>query len=251
MRSTMLSTNHLELLRIAAIAAQNGAMVSRDMSQLKTQADPSALRRARRTGAVFLFAWLAAAGYLCYYLALAWPYMMSPAHIGLMLVCPGILFQAVNHFFLWQRRELLRGRLHYGVRGIAIVGGIFFASFLVAPLESLSMARFERGLAPFLGQIKSQLTAPCPPQAKYVSDATMRAYFVQVGAPIRRVALHHDAKRFVLAVQGRSIDIDGSTIYYDSNTTKWTKYHNDNRIAADVLEALHKGFEQCQFSLPE
>ncbi len=214
-------------------------------------ADPAALRRARRVAAAFLLIWLAAAIYLGIRLAFAWPYMMSLAHLGLVLVCPGILFQAVNLFVLWRRRQILRGPLRLLVRVLAIVGGLFSAGFLVAPLEAQSMARFERGLAPFLAQVKSQLAAPCPPQQSYVANVTMRTYFAQVDSPIRRVALHHDAKRFVLAAQGRSIDIDGITIYYDSVSAKWIKYHNDDRVAADVLEALHKGLEQCQLNLPE
>ena len=226
-------------------------MATQPLSESNPQADRAVLPRARRKGVIFLTIWLALAAYFCYHLVFAWPYMMSLAHLGLVLVCPGILFQVANHFFLWRRRQILRGPLHYALRAFAIVGGLFVAGFLVAPLEAQSMARFERGMAPFLTQIKPQLAAPCPPQAKYVADATMRTYFTQVQAPIRRVVLHHDTKRFVLAAQGRSIDIDGSTMYYDSNTAKWTKYHNDNRVAADVLEALHKGMEKCQFDLPE
>jgi len=57
--------------------------------------------------------------------------------------------------------------------------------------------------------------------------------------------LHHDSTRFVLAFQGGSADIDGSTIYYDSGTGAWRKFHNDSSDARQVYAGLTAGLAEC------
>ena len=53
-------------------------------------------------------------------------------------------------------------------------------------------------------------------------------------------------KRFVLAFQGGSIDIDGSTIYYDSGAGAWRKFHNDSSDDRQAYAALTAGLAECE-----
>jgi len=61
-----------------------------------------------------------------------------------------------------------------------------------------------------------------------------------------RGRLHHDARRFVLRYHGGSIDIDGSTVYYDSQVGQWRLFHNDDKEAEAQLERLTEGLKECK-----
>ena len=57
--------------------------------------------------------------------------------------------------------------------------------------------------------------------------------------------LKYDNKRFVLAFGGGSMDIDGSTIYYDSGAQAWRKFHNDDATASTLYVRLGEGLAEC------
>ena len=41
------------------------------------------------------------------------------------------------------------------------------------------------------------------------------------------------------------MDIDGSTIYYDSGAREWRKFHNDDAGASGVYAGLTQGLAEC------
>jgi hypothetical protein len=49
----------------------------------------------------------------------------------------------------------------------------------------------------------------------------------------------------LLAFQGGSADIDGSTIYHDSGAGAWRKFHNDDSDARQVYAGLTAGLAEC------
>jgi len=94
---------------------------------------------------------------------------------------------------------------------------------------------------PIVTQVAANLPDPHRAAERYFQAPVVKAYNLQTGGNRQPVKLHHDTKRFVLAFQGGSADIDGSTIYYDSGAGAWRKFHNDNSDARQVYTGLTAG----------
>ena len=45
---------------------------------------------------------------------------------------------------------------------------------------------------------------------------------------------------------GGSIDMDGSTLYYDSEAREWRRYHNNNEEARAIHQKLIAGLADCK-----
>lgn len=195
-------------------------------------------------GIVWLLLWSGLALWAAYGLATTWPYELHPLLPVLALALPGVLFRAAD-LFLMQRRRRLAGWRRAGARLAALPAGVALAFLLFAVLEPLSMARFERALAPWVAQVHA--AASCPADGRFAPDATLNAYLENSGA-LRDGTLHRDTGRFVLELKGRSIDIDGATLFYDSATRQWQRFHNDNRARADAFAERVNGLTACRFT---
>ncbi len=116
---------------------------------------------------------------------------------------------------------------------------------LFSAVEPMSMARFEREIATLVAQVQASTPVTCPADGRYPVDAALNAYLEQSGG-LRKGALHQGSGRFIIELAGRSIDIDGSTLYYDSATRKWNRFHNDNRERAEAFQTLVKPLAPCR-----
>ena len=208
----------------------------------------ASLVRSRRWALAWLLAWSGLTVWAAHGLATAWPYELHPLLLLLALALPGVLFRATDLLWMhrWGRR--LAGWRRAAARLAAVPPGVALAFLLFSQLDTLSMGRFEREMALWVGQLQVTVPLACPADGRLAADAALNAYLDRSGA-IRRVTLHQGAGRFVLELMGRSIDIDGSTLYYDSATGKWQRFHNDNRERADALAVSVQSLEACRFTL--
>jgi hypothetical protein len=58
--------------------------------------------------------------------------------------------------------------------------------------------------------------------------------------------LAYDRTRFVLSFGAGSIDIDGSTIFYDSTVGHWKLFHNDDTGDSGALDQRIEGLAACK-----
>jgi hypothetical protein len=156
---------------------------------------------------------------------------------------PGILFQSASFAYTKiSGRPLVRRAL---TRVITIPLGLMLAGLLHSGGSVLAMDGFERAYAPFVAQLGSSLPEACGAGAKYFAIPAVAEFNQRTGSrPTGR--LHHDDKRFVLSFGGGSIDIDGSTLYYDSESKRWRRYHNDIEEARAAHEKLVAGLTECR-----
>ena len=201
-----------------------------------------------RISVAWLLAWAGLALWAAQGLATRWPYELHPLFVVLVIAMPGIVFRTADLLFMRWRRRRLAGWQRTGGRLAALPVGVFLAVMLFSAVEPMSMARFEREIAPLVAQIQAGAPVNCPADARYPVDAALNAYLEQ-SAGLRKGTLHQGSGRFVIELAGRSIDIDGSTLYYDSATRKWTRFHNDNRERAVAFETLVKLLAPCRFTL--
>ncbi len=209
---------------------------------------PKSLAWPQRRSAACLLAWASLALWAMHLLATRWPYELHPLLLVLIIALPGIVFRAGDLLFMRQRQRRLAGWWRTGARLAALPVGIALALPLFSVLDSMSMARFEREIAAWVSQVPARPPELCPADGGVPIDAALNAYLEQSDA-LRKATLHHGDRRFVIEFAGRSIDIDGSTLYYDSATRQWQRFHNDQREQSDKFAALIEPLAHCRFTL--
>lgn len=205
--------------------------------------------RQKITSATWCLFWLLGSGWICYSLAVAWPHVHLPPQLMLLFTLPGLLFRSVDLAWMHSTGRSLSRGWRWIARLLAIPGGLLLSALVWTPLDEISMARFERALAPLIHQIEANGAAPCQPAARYVIGTELADYLVDSNAPGSPLRLSTLGRRFVLVADGRSIDIDGSTIFYDSSVGAWRKFHNDSSDSVQALNALIKDMKQCRIPL--
>ena len=196
---------------------------------------------------VLLPVWIAAAAWASYTLATSWPYVGSFLEILLLVAVVGILLCAFNVFL--SKRPPLAGWKRLVSRVVLVIVGFFAAGSLWGVFDGISMGRFERAIGPLVTQVEAKAKSPCPPAATYTLDAGLTAYLADTGRSRTPVELHHDGKRFVLALMAYSMDMDGSKLLYDSRTRAWRKVHNNMLDHTGELKDLRKDLQDCRFEL--
>ena len=208
------------------------------------ETQPQGAAKPRPTVTILLLAIYAALTVWLFYLeSISWPHEGSWAFFGYIFLGPGIVFQSFNLAYTVRTgRRLARRAL---TRVVTIPLGLLLAGQLSSGADAISMDGFERSYAPFVAQLGASLAEPCGGAAKYFTIPAVAAYNEQTsGRPTAN--LSYDSKRFVLAFAGGSIDIDGSTVYYDSAAKQWRRFHNDNQSGRDALDTLTAGLATCR-----
>lgn len=217
---------------------------------MRTRNDAAAEVRPRVSAAVVAGLWLVSWSVLtvavCVELATAWPYVLLPVQLLLLLSVPGVLYRAAELSLMWRSgRPLTRGARWLGRFG-ALLSGIAIGMGLGEAMDERSMARFEQVMAPLIARLEASPDSTCPPAAAAAPDPELAAYIDASGGIGKRAELHRAGSRFVLSFRGRSIDIDGSTIFYDSVTRRWRKVHNDELARTQESEKLTQGLSACR-----
>jgi hypothetical protein len=182
-----------------------------------------------------------------YQLAGAWPHAGNWRQLFLVLLCPAIasnVLKLIGPTVRSRARRILEGLL-------SIVIGVPVALSLTQFSSSLSLNTFRDNYAPFIGVLRANLPAPCAPAAAVLATPGIAEYnraTYSTRGP--QVTLYYDAQRFVASLPGGSIDIDGSTIYYDSRGDEWMRFHNDDRKGRERFNALTENLEHCQLRSP-
>lgn len=207
------------------------------------------LKTHRSSGAIWLVLWLVVAAWACQALATAWPYVQLLPQWLLVFALPGILFRILDLGWMQALQQRLTGWRRWSARAATIVAGVAAAGGLWSAMDGISMGRFENAVSPLVAQVHAGAAAPCPPSAQYTPDPALAAYLAESGAPRAPMNLHHGRQRFVLVLPGGSMDIDGSSLFYDSRQRQWRKVHNDTLDRSGELRALLKDLAICQIPL--
>ena len=203
----------------------------------------------RIVSALWLLFWILVSAWACQTLAHAWPYVHLHPQVALLFALPGILFQSANLLHMqWRGQALMRWR-RAGARVVAIVCGFILAGHLWEVLDGTSMGRFERALAPWVARMHAEKFALCPPETDYAVGPALLAYLEESNAVRAPAELHFGPARFVLVLGGRSMDIDGSSLFYDSATRRWKKVHNDQLQQTAELQNLTRDLTVCKIPL--
>jgi len=216
-------------------------------TQVTTPAGPP--KRPFVLSAIWLGVWVVLAAWAALALGTAWPYVQLMPQWLLLVALPGLAFRAFDVVTMRMLRRRVRGWRRLVARLGAIVVGVPAAAASWEGLDAISMARFERAMTPLVARLQSDRGAICLPTAPVAVDLELAAYLEDANAPRAPAELHFDKQRFVLTLPGRSMDIDGSSMFYDSRGRQWRKVHNDALSSTGELTALTAGLSVCRFTL--
>lgn len=194
--------------------------------------------------------WVGSALWASHALATAWPYVGLMPQWLLLVAMPGVLFRGFDLIVMHVAKRRVSGWRRFLARVAALGFGLPAAGAGWDALDAISMHRFERAMAPLVADLHSMHPSVCPAESGPTLAPEVIAYLDEASAVRANAELHFDAKRFVLTFQGRSMDIDGSTVFYDSVARAWRKTHNDNLGQTGELTALVQGLTACRFRLP-
>ena len=111
--------------------------------------------------------------------------------------------------------------------------------------SDIAMDRFELAFRPLVDALhENKITICNRPEDEVDNPDSIRPQTQVRGT----VWIHFSESRFVISTRGGSIDIDGSTIYYDSKEKEWRLFHNDHQAKMDSFNLLVEDFRRCKFS---
>jgi hypothetical protein len=170
------------------------------------------------------------------------------AYAVYIVACPGIVFRLFSLVYV-----PISGRAParlWLVRLVTVPVGMILAAVVASSASGLSQQAFEAAYAPFVAEIGSRLPDPCR-GGDYFGIPAVSAYNRSTAHGRLTARLFHDDKRYVAAFPGGSIDIDGSTIYYDSRAAAWRRFHNDDGGARERFDGLTAGLTECRLAANE
>ena len=199
----------------------------------------------RRSTLVWLFAFAGASGWVCYRLATAWPYVNHVYQMPLLATLPALVYCSAKAGYARLLGRPLAGWRKALALPACAVAGVMLAAIAWDVMDRISMARFQAQLAPLVAQVAASSTAPCTPTVPYVLPPALRDYLDSSGAVRTGLKIRYGNGRVVLSVDGRSADIDGSTVHRDLAGPGWTKFHNDTTVRRKAFEASIHGMTSC------
>jgi hypothetical protein len=168
-----------------------------------------------------------------------WPSAGSYWDLFVFLAAIGLAFQILMLVSWYKSGQLPQRRLIPRTTAIALGWGLSLG--IAATTSDMALARVtERHQALFEGL--SGNGEPCLLYADYLENYQGPRQY----APR---SLHSSPEYFVLTFLGGSIDIDGSTIVFDSETGQWQVIHNDLEEQLADLEQRQSTLHPCNTSL--
>lgn len=160
------------------------------------------------------------------------------ANLAIMTI--GLALTINRSFAIYQRFIKIR-KLRIGM-GILKWFATFFIPLLCIPIPNniandRSVEITKNHLTPLVENIEHEQQ-----KLKHPSPSILKG--LQEIGKFHQITYYQGNKHFVLTIPGGSIDIDGSTIYYNSLTQEWLQIHNDlkssehGRIYRNAVEGL-------------
>lgn len=199
-----------------------------------------------------LLNWILLTGYGCinlfaiYSSIYSWPTQGSNIWFLLIIFCPPFLYHLVFIAYVSVLKKRPRGKKIY--RFLTIICGVLLAGGLLQLTQKISLTRFKSAYSPMIAQVQQKMPLPCdvhyfeiPEIDRYNHSVTQK--ILQQGKPAG--GLFYNSQRFVLHFRAGSVDMDNSTIFYDSEMKNWRFFHNDDVAEAENFAARSKGLTRC------
>lgn len=185
--------------------------------------------------------------YTVYNLSHSWPTKGSLFWFLLIFFCPPLLYHFIAiSYAVVTKRILHRKKVS---RLVSLITGILLAGGLLQYSQKNSLQNFDKAYFPMIERLKQNMPMPC--ESEYfriprvvVYNKTVKRMIHQQGRPIARLGYNQDA--FMLYFVAGSVDIKGSTIFYDSDVEQWQMFHNADLPMIDKFKHKLSQLKKCK-----
>ncbi|MCK5898003.1 MAG: hypothetical protein KAG10_10220 [Methylococcales bacterium] len=184
--------------------------------------------------------------YILYDLSYSWPHNGCTVWFILLFLAPIFLYHgiSISHFLL-SKKPLIRKKT---ISLVSLIFGILFAGGLLQLTQHNSLQRFSRIYAPMIEKIQKNLPEPC--DEAYFEMPDIKSYNSKAHRSITKYdkpvgGLLYNKNQFILYFLSPSINVDRSTLFYDSTVKKWQLFQNDNLQAKGFFEQRRLAFLEC------
>jgi hypothetical protein len=175
--------------------------------------------------------------------AYSWPTQGSVIWFLLLIFCPPFLYHCVFISYVLVLDKKPHWKKIY--RLITLVGGVLFAGGLLQITQKISLSRFKTAYSPLTEHIQKKMPLPC--DTHYFEIPSVHDYNHSVAKKDKPITgLLYNAQRFVLHIRGGSVDMIGSTLFYDSELKDWSFFHNADSDATEKFAVRIKGLMACK-----
>lgn len=187
-----------------------------------------------------------------YSLSHSWPNQGSFLWFLLVFFCPPFLYHFISISYGLALQKDFRWKK--SLRLATFIAGFLLAGSLLQYAQRSSLRKFNRAYQPLIERVKQKMPTPC--DELYFQTAKVRTYNHRINRMVSRQGkpigeLLYNEQRFIIHFLGGSIDIDGSTVFYDSDIGEWQLFHNDDMQKMDNLNFRQLGLTKCEAFLNE
>ena len=184
--------------------------------------------------------------YTIYSLSHSWPNKGSLSWFLLLIFCPPFLYHFIAISYTLATKENFRWKkcLRLGT----IIIGVLLAGGLLNYTQKSSLRKLNRAYFPMIKALNKHKLMPCGrdylqiPKVVIYNGKTHRM-IMKDGKPIGE--LWYSPTRFIISFLGGSVDIEGSTLFYDSKIQHWQVFHNDNLEMKEKLNNKRLKLKKC------
>ena len=180
---------------------------------------------------------------LVFWKTIQWPGVGSWWVLVYFFIFPAFIDRAFHLFyFLWQKK-VLEGKWKKSLVVIlSIVLGVILTGQINQKASLWAMKRFQDNYQPLVEYLQNDShndsSHICKDLETFISKRPLQ------GRESPK-ALYFKGEYFILEFLGNSIDIDASTIYFNSRTGQWHIFHNDDVKRRNQLGILIKDMRTC------
>ena len=184
--------------------------------------------------------------YTIYSLSHSWPNEGSFSWFLLIFFCPPFLYHFIFISYTLATKENFRWKkcLRLGT----LIIGVLLAGGLLNYTQNSSLRKLNRAYFPMIKELNKNMPKPCDynllqiPEIVVYNGKTNRM-ILKEGKPIGE--LWYNSTRFIISFLGGSVDIDGSTFFYDSKVQQWQIFHNDNLQMKEKFNNSRLKLKKC------
>ncbi|MDQ7090591.1 MAG: hypothetical protein Q9M50_08095 [Methylococcales bacterium] len=184
--------------------------------------------------------------YTVYSLSHSWPTKGCLSWFWLILFCPFFLYYFISICYSLAKKEDFCWKRCLGIGTLIL--GILLAGGLLRYTQKSALRKLNRAYGPMIEKIREKMPMPC--EGGYFDIPTVVTYngrsnrmIKEDGIPVG--SLWYGDGRFVLQFLGGSVDVDGSTLFYDSRIAEWQIFHNDDLQRLDAFKRSLLTLYEC------
>ncbi|MEY4768995.1 MAG: hypothetical protein RL637_1634 [Pseudomonadota bacterium] len=197
-----------------------------------------------------LFNWILLIGYgavnifAFYDLAHSWPTQGSVIWYLLLIFCPAFLYHLTFiSYVLISHQPPQWSRLF---RLMTLIVGILFAGGLLQYTQKKALKRFKKAYAPLVEKIQHQMPTPCAINYSKIPEIIhYNRSISSVDSQSSLPKLFYNSQKFVIYFRAGSVDMDNSTLFYDSIDKNWQFFHNSDTASYQQFIQKTIGLTSC------